>query len=110
MYLSGSFQKPFVMEGHGFLMTRYPTSPRTGFPSSLKTSTSTPKLGVPTVQGLRGESGHGEAVSPISSVPPVMLIIGSLDRPTFSKNQVHDSGSQGSPVEPRNLRLVRSCP
>src|SRR5947209_8303242 len=36
-------------------------------------------------------------------------MIGSLPLPTFSNSHHHGSGFQGSPVDPKALRLLRSC-
>ena len=54
--------------------------------------------------------GSGERWQPTSSVPPLMLMIGQRPCPTRSRNQVQDSGSHGSPVEPRIRSDERSRP
>ena len=84
--------------------------PRIGFPSSSKTSTSMPSPGPPSVHGLSGMTGSGERRQPTISVPPLMLITGQRSPPTRSKYHVHDSGSHGSPVEPRMRSVERSWP
>ena len=53
--------------------------------------------------------GNAESRQAPTSVPPVMLMIGSRPRPTFSNSQRQDSGSHGSPVEARIRSRLRSC-
>src|SRR5437868_13150408 len=44
------------------------------------------------------------------SVPPEILMIGHFFLPIFSKNQVQDSSSQGSPVEPKTRSDAKENP
>src|SRR6185312_7000317 len=105
MNLPGLFKSPRVMDGQGFLMTRYP-SPAL-LPPSPKTPASKPGMGHPTVQGLRGITGRALMIAPPISVPPDRLITGQRFLPTFSKYHVHASLFIGSPVAARILSEER---
>ena len=87
---------PAVMDGAGFVQTRYPVLRRTGLPRSSTTSTAMPGEGPPSVQGFNGWMGSGSRKQPMISVPPEMLMMGQRRFPMFSKNQSHDVSSQGS--------------
>src|SRR5215216_2973168 len=89
------------MEGHGFLITKYPWL--TLLPASSKTSASKPGTGHPTVQGLSGMTGSTLSIAPPISVPPDKLIKGQRLFPTFSKYQVQASEFIGSPVAAKIL-------
>ena len=71
MYRSGSCQNPFVMPGHGFVITSSPTAPRTGRPSSPKHSAAMPGIGPLNEHGLIGAMGNDARMPPEISVPPV---------------------------------------
>ena len=59
------------MPGQGFGMTSSPTSPRTGWPSSSKTSAAMPGIGPANEHGLMGAMGSDARMPPEISVPPV---------------------------------------
>src|SRR5690606_28408881 len=107
MNLSGLFKSPRVIEGHGFLITRYPSL--TLFPESSKTSASKPGIWQPTVQGFSGMTGSTLSMAPPISVPPDRLITGHLLLPTFSKYHCHASEFMGSPVAASIRRDEKSC-
>src|SRR5690242_509161 len=100
MNLSELFKRPRVMEGHGLLMTRYPSPPFSVIllPESSKISATKPGMGHPTVQGLSAMTGSTLTIAPPISVPPDKLIIGQRFLPTLSKYHVHASLFIGSPV------------
>ena len=50
----GSWYRPRVIPGHGFVHTSSPTAPRTGWPSSSNTSTAMPSAGPPSEHGEIG--------------------------------------------------------
>src|SRR5919202_5201384 len=96
MNLSELFKSPRVMEGHGFLITKYPSF--VFLPTSSKTSASKPGTGHPTVQGISCITGNALNIAPPTSVPPDKLITGQRLFPTFSKYQFHALVFIGSPV------------
>src|SRR5581483_398715 len=106
MNLPGLFKSPRVMDGHGFLMTRYPSLAR--LPSSSKTSASKPGMGHPTVQGFSDITGRALTIAPPISVPPERLMIGHRFLPAFSKYHSHASLFIGSPVAAKTLSDEKS--
>src|SRR6478735_8934933 len=100
MNLSGSRQKPRVMPGNGLRQTSSPTSPlpTSELPSSSTTSIAMPSAGPPTEHALIGPTGVGDRKHAPTSVPPVQLITGTREPPTFSKSHRYGSGFHGSPV------------
>src|SRR5580765_2124564 len=100
MNFSGSRQKPRVMPGNGARQTSSPTSPvpMSDVPSSVTTSIAMPRAGPPTEHALIGAIGVGERKHAPTSVPPVQLMIGTREPPTFSNGQRYGSGFHGSPV------------
>src|SRR3954451_14145847 len=101
MYLLEPSKRPRVMEGHGFLITRYPWL--TLLPISSKMSASKPGTGHPTVHGLSGITGSTLSIAPPISVPPDKLIKGQRAFPTFSKYHVQVLEFTGSPVAAKTL-------
>ena len=97
---SGSRQKPRVMPGNGLRQTSSPTSPvpTSDSPSSSTTSIAMPSAGPPTEHALIGPIGVGERKQAPTSVPPVQLITGTREPPTFSNSHRYGSGFHGSPV------------
>src|SRR3954452_13135095 len=93
MYLSGSRQKPRVMPGNGLRQTSSPTSPvpSSELPSSSTMSIAIPSAGPPTEHALIGPAGVGERKQAPTSVPPVQLMIGTREPPTFSKSHRYGS-------------------
>src|SRR4051795_11988588 len=100
MNLSGSRQKPRVIPGNGLRQTSSPTSPvpTSERPSSPTTSIAIPRAGPPSEHSLIGATGEQERKHAPTSVPPEMLMIGTRERPTFSKSQRYGWGFHGSPV------------
>src|SRR4051812_549574 len=89
MNLPGSRQKPRVIPGNGARQTSSPTSPlpTSDVPSSATTSIAIPSAGPPTEHALIGPIGVGERKHAPTSVPPVQLITGTREPPTFSNSQ-----------------------
>src|SRR5581483_7638446 len=99
-YRSGSSQNPRVMPGNGLRQTSSPTSPvpTSERPSGSRTSIAIPSAGPPTEHALIGSAIDEPRKTAPTSVPPVMLTIGTRDPPTSSNSQRYGSGFQGSPV------------
>src|SRR6188508_1074302 len=93
---------PLVIPGHGFLITRYPSS--TDLPWSSKISTSNPGTGTPTDVGTLSRNGSILRIAPPTSVPPDKFITGQRLFPIFEKYQFHASLFNLSPVETSSLR------
>src|SRR5260370_40680531 len=93
---------PRVIEGAGFVQTKYPILPRTGCPESSTTSVAMPGAGAPNEHGFSDWIGNGNRKQPTISVPPEILMIGQRRFPIFSKNHEYDVSSHGSPVGPRS--------
>src|SRR4029077_1911370 len=72
--------------------------PTSEAPVSSTTSIAMPSAGPPTEQALIGPTRGGERKPAPPSVPPVQLITGTREPPTFSKSQRYGSGFHGSPV------------
>src|SRR5687767_6051462 len=106
MNLPGLFKSPRVIDGHGFLITRYPSLAL--LPESSNTSATKPGIWHPTVQGFSGITGSALSIAPPISVPPDKLMTGQRFLPTLSKYHSHVSVLIGSPVAAKMRRDEKS--
>jgi hypothetical protein len=99
------------IEGHGFLMTRYPPAPAgTGSPSLSTTSGSTPKNGSVPDPGLVGVTpGSGLIMIAPVSVCHQVSTMGQRLPPITVRYHIQASGLIGSPTVPSSRSDVRSC-
>src|SRR6185436_21176156 len=98
------------MEGHGFLITRYPPAPvGTDFPSLSTTSASTPKNGSVPEPGLVGTApGRGVIMIDPVSVCHHVSTIGQRPPPITARYQTQAFGLIGSPTLPSRRSDERS--
>src|SRR6266508_721747 len=108
-YRCSSRHTPRVIDGHGWRQTSSPTVPRTGWACSSTTSTSMPSDGPPSEQERISSTGYGARNEPPTSVPPEKLITGTRPPNTSHASQSYESGSHGSPVDPRTCTDDRSA-
>src|ERR1700722_18367159 len=102
---------PLVMPGHGSVMTRYPPSPLpTELPSSSMMSDEMPGNGVMAAPGFVAVMpGSGVMRMPPVSVCHHVSTMGQRSPPMLVRYQIQASGLMGSPTDPSNRRLERSC-
>src|SRR6185369_12681735 len=98
------------IEGHGFLMTRYPPEPRgTRSPLRVTTSAMIPGNGRVAEPGLVAMApGSGVIMMAPVSVCHQVSTMGHLSLPMTERYHIHASGFMGSPTEPSRRRLLRS--
>src|SRR6187549_1942705 len=99
------------MEGHGFLMTRYPPEPSgTLSPERVTTSAMMPGNGFVPEPGLVGIApGKGLIMIAPVSVCHQVSTIGQRFLPITSRYHIQASGLIGSPTLPSKRRLDRSA-
>src|SRR5271170_1145561 len=102
---------PLVIEGQGWVMTRYPPSPLpTDLPSLSTTSTEMPGRAFMAAPGFVAViPGSGEIMMAPVSVCHQVSTMGHRLPPTCSRYHIHASGLIGSPTEPSSRRLDKSC-
>src|ERR1700722_6001624 len=99
------------IDGHGFLITRYPPEPSgTGLPSMVTISGTTPKKGLVAEPGFVAIApGIGVIMMPPVSVCHQVSTIGQRLRPMTSRYHIQASGLIGSPTVPSRRRLSILC-
>src|SRR5580704_8668344 len=99
------------IDGHGFLITRYPPEPNgTGLPSMVTISGTTPKKGLVAEPGLVAIApGIGVIMMLPVSVCHHVSTIGQRLWPISSRYHIQASGLIGSPTVPSRRRLSILC-
>ena len=95
----GSFQNPYVIDGHGSGTASSPSSPTTRSPAVFTTLTRIPGGGPAKRHSCMGTTGLPVSRAQPISVPPVWFMIGTRPRLTCSCIHLQAAAVIGSPAE-----------